>query len=145
MSPPRMTTAISGASRAALRTAPSRPDAVRRDTSRVFAGIVAIAPTSSRESDPRIDEGVEDVHEEIDPDDHEPRHDDDALHQGKVALEDAFVEQAADARPREDDLDDDGGVDHHDHVDAGQGEDRNEGVLEGVHGDDDEVGQALEP
>src|SRR5439155_16529185 len=131
--PPRMTTAISGASRAALMTALSRLAAVPGATA-LCAAMVAIV-TLPREPDSRVDESVEDVHDQVDADDHEAGHDHDALHEREVALEDALVEQAADARPREDHLDDDGGVDHHDHVDAGQREDRDQCVLERVHRD----------
>src|SRR5437899_2755947 len=160
MRPPRMTMAACGASRTALITDLSLPAAARSEASRVFAGIVAIVTYlvsrtlgslmswflgSSREPDSRVDKGVEDVHDQVDPDDHEARHDHDALHERKVPLEDAFVEQAADAGPREDYLDDDGGVDHHDHVDAGQREDRDERVLERMHGDDHDVREPLEP
>src|SRR2546425_5570635 len=141
--PPRMTTGTSGASRAALMTAPSLLPARPRATA-VRVVIVAIDHLP-REPDSRVDEGVEDVHDQVDHDDHEAGHDHDALHERKVPLEDALVEQAADARPREDHLDDDGGVDHHDHVDAGQCEDRDERVLERVHGDDHDVRKSLEP
>src|SRR2546427_2343944 len=160
MRPPRMTMAACGASRTALITDLSLPAAARSEASRVFAGIVAIVTYlvsrtlgslmswflgSSREPDSRVDKGVEDVHDQVDPDDHEARHDHDALHEGKVPVEDALVERAADARPGEDHLDDDGGVDHHHHVDARQREDRDERVLERVHGDDHDVRQTLEP
>src|SRR2546425_11878303 len=152
MRPPRMTMAARGASRAALITDLSLPAAARSEASRVSAGMVAIVtylvswfPSSSREPDSRVDEGVEDVHDQVDPHDHEAGHDHDALHQREIALKDALVEQAADTGPREDHLDDDGGVDHHDHVDAGQREDRDERVLERVHGDDHDVRQPLEP
>src|SRR5262250_2252765 len=86
ISPPRMATGARGASRVSLTIARSAPDVARRDGNRESAGMVAIAicPTSrrsdsSREADSRVDEGVHDVHEEIDPDDHEARHDDHAL------------------------------------------------------------------
>src|SRR6266536_3528455 len=129
--PPRITTATSGAPRAALATGLS-------------VAMVAIAHLP-REPDPGGDECVEDVHDQVDRDDHEAGHDHDALHQREVALEDALVEQAAEARPRKDLLDDDGGVHHHDQVDAGQGEDWDERVLERVHGDDHDVRKPLEP
>src|SRR2546427_1623149 len=147
MRPPRMTMAACGASRTVLITDLSLPAAVRSEASRVCAGIVAIVTSldSSREPDSRVDEGVENVYDQVDPHDHEAGHDHDALHQREVPLEDPLVEQATDARPREDHLDDDGGVDHHDHVDAGQREDRDERVLERVHGDDHDVRQPLEP
>src|ERR1041384_7031535 len=140
--PPRMMIATSGAWRAALTTAWSLLAVLPRATA-VWVAMVAIVHLP-REPDSRIDEGVEDIHDQVDPDDHEAGHDHHALHEREVALEDALVEQAADARPREDHLDDDRGVDHDDHVDAGQREDRDERVLEGVHGDDHDVRQPLE-
>src|SRR5262249_24077696 len=141
--PPRMMIAASGAWRAALTTAWSLL-AVPAGATAVGVVMVAIVRLP-REPDSRIDEGVEDVHDQVDPDDHEAGHDHHALHQREVALEDALVEQAADAGPREDHVDDDGGVDHHDQVDAGQREDRDERVLERVQGDDHEVRKTLEP
>src|SRR5213593_3709917 len=147
MRPPRMTMAACGASRTVLITDLSLPAAVRSEASRVCAGIVAIVTyfDSSREPDSRVDEGVENVYDQVDPHDHEAGHDHDALHQREVPLEDALVEETPDAGPREDHLDDDGGVDHHHHVDTGQREDRDERVLERVHGDDHDVRQPLEP
>src|SRR6266851_7360940 len=124
--PTRITTATRGASRMAPTTCLSAP-AIRPRAGDVSAAIV-IGPLP-REPDSRIDEGVQDVHDEIDPDDHEAGHHHDALHEREVALEDALVEQAADARPREDHLDDDRRVHHHDHVDAGQREDGDQRVL----------------
>src|SRR5687768_17603025 len=82
-----------------------------------------VAMRLPREPNARIDERVENVDDEVDADDHEAGHDDDALDQREVALEDALVEQPADARPREDHLDDHGRVDHDHEVDAGQRED----------------------
>src|SRR2546422_5466113 len=147
MRPPRMTMAACGAPRTVLITDLSLPAAVRSEASRVCAGIVAIVTSldSSREPDSRVDEGVENVYDQVDPHNHDAGHDHDTLHEREVALEDALVEEATDARPREDHLDDDGGVDHHDHVDAGQREDRDERVLERVHGDDHDVRETLEP
>src|SRR5688500_3891085 len=105
-SPPRMTIAASGAFRAARAIA--RPRLVARGRTIGWSpNRVAIA-VLPREPDSRIDEGVEDVHDQVDADDHEAGHDHHALHEWEVALEDALVEQPADARPREDHLDDDG-------------------------------------
>src|SRR5205809_4404184 len=50
-------------------------------------------------SDPRVDNGVEDVHQEIDDHDHRAAQQDRRLHHREVAEGDALVEQAADARP----------------------------------------------
>src|ERR671924_2230463 len=133
--PPRMTTASSGASRAALTAVANRPAAGGRANGLSPAMVAMPLP---RQPDARIDDRVGDVDHEVDADDHEAGHDDHALDEREVALEDALVEQPADARPREDHLDDDRGVDHDHQVDAGQREDRDERVLERVQRDDDD-------
>src|SRR4029450_12792520 len=104
--PPRMTRGARGASRAALVSTRSQPGAARPTASRGSAGMVAIVtslvsrwPGSPREPDSGVDECVEDIHDQVDPDDHEAGHDHDALDQREVALEDALVEQTADAGP----------------------------------------------
>src|SRR5438093_2020130 len=135
--PPRITTAASGASRAAASS--ERPRV--RASGLSPASVAIVLP---RQPDSRVDEGIEDVHDQVDRHDHEARHDHDALHEREVTLEDPLVEQPTDARPREDHLDDDGSVDHHHQVDARQREDRDQRVLERVHGDDDDVGEPLE-
>src|SRR5205823_5614648 len=91
-----------------------------------------------------IDVGVEDVDRQVDQDDHDAGLHHDALHQREVALEDALVEEPADAGPGEDHFDDDRGVDHHDKIDPGQGQDRDQCVLEGVHRDHDVARQAFQ-
>src|SRR5215510_119071 len=58
-------------------------------------------------ADPRVDVGVEDVDDDVDDDDHGAAQHDRGLHHREVAERDALVEQAADARPREDGLDHD--------------------------------------
>src|SRR5262249_62262104 len=63
------------------------------------------------QADAGVDIGVENVDRQVDHDDHDPRLHDDALHEREIALEDALVEQPADAGPGEDDLDDNCGVD----------------------------------
>src|SRR5712692_11056835 len=77
--PTRITTATSGASRRVLTTCLS-PPAIRPLAGDVRAVIVAIVHLP-REPDSRVDEGVQDVHDEIDPDDHEAGHDHHALHE----------------------------------------------------------------
>src|SRR5438093_10698428 len=91
--PPRMTTASTGASAAALTAVPSRPAAGGRGSGRSPARVAIVS--LPRQPDPGIDQGVEDVHDQVDADDHEAGHDHDALHEREVALEDALVEQAA--------------------------------------------------
>src|SRR5690348_16200769 len=91
-----------------------------------------------------IDVGVEDVDNQIDQHEHDPGFHDDALHKREVALENALVEQPSDARPGEDDLYYHCGVDHHDEIDAGQSQHRDQRVLECVYRDDREAWQALQ-
>src|SRR6516165_6416972 len=90
-----------------------------------------------------IDIGVEDVDDQIDQHDHDPGLHDDALHEREVALKDALIEEPSDTRPSEDHLDDHSRIDHDHEVDAGQGEHRDQRVLEGVHGQHDIARQAL--
>src|SRR2546428_13118620 len=143
MRPPRMTMAACGASRSVLITDLSLPAAVRSEASRVCAGIVAIVTylDSSREPDSRVDEGVENVYDQVDPHDHEAGHDHDALHQREVPLEDALVEEAPDPGPHQHHLDDDSDCNHHDQDDPGQREDREQHVHEHVHGDNQHARQ----
>src|SRR3989338_5614341 len=49
--------------------------------------------------DPRVDDGVQDVHQEVDDHDHRPAEQDRRLHHREVAEGDALVEQAAHAGP----------------------------------------------
>src|SRR5688572_9466393 len=86
--PPGMMSGISRGSRAALATALSAP-VVRPAPTAVGVTMVAIVHLP-HEPDSRVDEGVEDVHDQVDRDDHEAGHDHDALHERKVALEDAL-------------------------------------------------------
>ena len=68
----------------------------------------------------------------------------DGLDDREVAEGDALVEQPADAGPGEHGLHHHGHVDHDDEVDPRQRQHRDQGVLEGVLGDDEGFGQALE-
>src|SRR5260370_13587925 len=92
-----------------------------------------------------VDIGVEDVDDQVDHHDHNAGLHDDSLHEREVALKNALVQEPADARPGKDHLDDHRRVEHDDEVYAGQGEHRNERVLEGVHRDHDVAPQALQP
>src|SRR5437667_10933913 len=96
------------------------------------------------ETDAGIDIRVENIDHEVDDHDHDPGLYHDPLHEGKITLEDAFVEQPADAGPSKDHLDDHRRVDHHDEVDAGQCQHRNQRVLEGVDGEHNVAGQPFQ-
>src|SRR6266436_2173212 len=97
-----------------------------------------------RQANAWIDISVEDIDDEIDHHDHDPCLHDNPLHEREIALEDPLVEQPADPGPSKDHLDDHRRVDHHDEVDAGQGEHWDQRVFERVHGEHDVAGQALQ-
>src|SRR4051812_7127371 len=136
---PRISTGNSGKS-------PSR----KRRSVASRGGRVGRRPTSvarvmsALQSDTRIDNRVENVNQQINEDDHRTAEDHDPLHNREVAECDPLVEQPSDTRPREDDLDDDRDIDHDHQVDTGQGQHRNQRVLEGVLGNDEALRQALE-
>src|SRR5690242_18086364 len=87
----------------------------------ITCGAVVVAMASlSGEPDAWVDVGVEDVDQQVHEHDHDAGEHDNALHKREIALEDALEQQPADAGPGEYHLDDDGGVHHHDQVDARQ-------------------------
>src|SRR5438046_1854802 len=96
-------------------------------------------------TDPRVDDGVQEVHREVDGHDHRAAENDRRLHDGEVAERDALVEQPAHPRPREHGLHHHGDVDHQYQVDTGQRQHGNQRVLEGVLTDDEGLRQPLEP
>src|SRR5215813_10805234 len=102
-----------------------------------------VTRTSSAVADAGVEVGIGDVGEEID--EHEGRGDDQerTLHDGIVAREDAFDDQAADSRQREDRLGEDGAAEVVAEFEAEDGEDRDHGVAEGVAVDDELVRDAL--
>src|SRR6185295_3468081 len=72
-----------GASPSVVRAAASRPVAGGRARGRSPAMVAIVR--SARQPDPRVDQGVEDVHDQVDPDDHDAGHDHHALHEREVA------------------------------------------------------------
>src|SRR2546429_5266832 len=96
-------------------------------------------------ADPRVDHGIEHVHHEVDGDDHRAAEQHDGLDHGEVAERDPLVQEAPDARPGEDGLDDHRDVDHENEVDPGERQHGDQRVLEGVLGDDERLRQPLEP
>src|SRR6266480_4346647 len=117
---------------------PVRSAAKRQARLRLWARLPFIA-------DPRIDDGIEDVDDQVDHHDHRAAQEHRRLHHREVTEGDAFVEEAADAGPREDRLHHHGDVDHDDEVDSGQRQHRDERVLEGVLPDHQRLRQPLEP
>ena len=87
-------------------------------------------------ADARIDHGVRHVHEEVDEDVAEGAHEDDALDERVVLVEDGGDGEAPHAPAREDGLDDDGAREQVAELHADDGDDGDEGVAEGVLEDD---------
>src|SRR5215831_8176085 len=109
-------------------------------------GAVVVDMTSlSGQPNARVDVSVEDVDHQVHEYDHDPGEHDHSLHEWEIALEDALVQQSANAGPREHHLDDDGGIDHHNQIDARQCQHRHQRILEAVLGNDDVTGKPLEP
>src|SRR4029453_16046472 len=106
---------------------------------------VCIAMPSPLQSNARIDQGVEDVDQQVHRHDHDAAQQDHGLHDGEVAERDTLVEQPADAGPGKHGLHHHRHVDHDDEIDAGQRQHGDQRVLEGVLADDERLGQALEP
>src|SRR6266851_2956444 len=74
----------------------------------------------SREPDARIEDGVTEVDQQADGDDHGRDQQHQRLHDRVIAPEDGVDRQTADARPGEDDLDDDGATDEIAELEADQ-------------------------
>src|SRR5215510_2299157 len=68
-------------------------------------------------ADPRVDDGVEHVHDQVDDDDHDSAQQHRGLDDGEIAEGDALVEEAPHPGPREDGFHDHGHVDHQNQVD----------------------------
>src|SRR3990170_8920927 len=88
---------------------PVRKAASRQATVRPAARLASALPVIA---DPRVDHGVEHVHEEVDDHDHRAAEEHRRLDDRKVAGRDPLVEEAADAGPGEERLDHDGALDH---------------------------------
>ena len=99
--------------------------------------------TGSAVPDARIEERVADINEQVD--DHDKDDDDGYRTQddGPVARGDRAIGLVADTRPVEDRLREDGARHHAAEVQADVGDDRDEGVLEGVVQDDAATREAL--
>src|SRR6266567_2431943 len=100
---------------------------------------------ASRVSDPRIQHGVQEIHEEIHEDDDRDHEQVDALDHRVVALENRVEEKAAHARQLEDGLDDDGSAEDLRELYAEDGDHGDEGVLQTVLEDDHAFAQSLGP
>src|SRR6516162_10505805 len=85
---------------------------------------------SAPQSNARIDHGVDDVDQQIDDHDHGAPHDHHALYHREVAEGDPLIEEPPDPGPGEHGLDDDRDIDHQNKIDPGQGQYRDQRILE---------------
>src|SRR6185295_17196236 len=107
------------------------------------SAIKRIAAPSLVETDPRIDEPIEDVDEEIAEDEAHGDQQHDTLHERVVAGEDRVHHQAADAGQREDVLGDDGAADQRAELEPEHGDHRDQGVAQDVTAHHAPLRQAL--
>src|SRR2546422_635360 len=96
---------------------------------------IAVVRASSQ-SNSRVEVGVDHVDEEVDEDKRRREEEHRRLHHRIVAVVDRLDRQAADTRPGEDRLGDDGAPEQRAELDPDDGHDRDRGVLEGVLPDD---------
>src|SRR6266571_6506483 len=96
----------------------------------ISAGLTAIA-------DPRVEDAVQHVHEQVGEDHDDGDEHDEVLDDGIVAPEDRLDQEPRDAGQVEDGLRDDEAADEKRELDADDGDDREQGVLERVTPDDD--------
>src|SRR5262249_5623364 len=99
---------------------------------------------SGSQSDTGINHGVENVNQQIDHYDHGTAHQYNALDDREVAEGDAFIKQPADAGPGEYDFDDGRHIYHDHEVNPGQGQHWDQRVFEGMLGNHQRLGQALD-
>src|SRR6516162_9105644 len=141
----RIMSGTSGSERSVLshrrRLSPNRGCAIASEEAPV-SSIVAMAHLFNQ-PDAGIDPGIEKVDQQVNEDDHDPGLHDDPLDQWEIALKYPLVEKPPNAGPGKDHLDDDCRVDHHDQVDPGQCQYRDQRVFERMHRDDDVTRQSL--
>src|SRR6267142_7115054 len=101
----------------------------------ISAGLTAIA-------DPRVEDAVQHVHEEVGQNHDDGDEHDEVLDDGVVAPEDRLDQEPRDAGQVEDGLRDHEAADEKRELDADDGDDREQGVLERMTPDDDAPGLA---
>src|SRR3989441_2702508 len=109
------------------------------------AGGSAVGTAVSSQSDPRVEVGVEQVHDQVDEHERGREEKDRRLHHRVVAVVDRLNRQAADARPGEDRLGDDRAAEQRAKLDPDDGHDRDRGVLERVLPNDRRTAHAFGP
>src|SRR3954471_8654421 len=111
----------------------------------------AVAPVSPRcialtvlaIADPGVEEGVDDVDDQVSEDEDHGDEEDDALHDGIVTIEDGPHQDAADAADGEDGFGDDGAAEQQSQLNADDRDHRNERVAQSVAEDDGPLWQPL--
>src|SRR5262245_19679471 len=91
----------------------------------VMTGLLSIA-------NPRINVGVENVHDQVDTNNRQASHEYSGLHDWKIPERDAFIGQPANPGPGEDGFDHQGALNNQGKLNRGKGQHRNHGVLEGM-------------
>src|SRR5262252_7117001 len=99
----------------------------------------------SAQPDPRVQDRVRDVHDQVDDDEDDREEEDASLQHRVVTVEDRVLEPAADAGPREDGLGENGSREQEAGLEADDRRDRQHGVPEHVPGVDRVRREALGP
>src|SRR5947208_37820 len=95
-------------------------------------------------TNPRINVGVENVHEQVDSNNRQSSQEYSGLHDGKISERDAFIGQTANPRPGEDGFDYYGAINNQGELNGGKGQHRNHRILEGMLEDHQPFRQALD-
>src|SRR5437899_304572 len=139
--------AITGAASAittSSKTNTPPPSAIRRVRRPRLGWTAGAAPGArSARSDAGIEEAIDQVDAEVDHDEEHGGQEHRALDDGVVAVVDRLDREPADARPREHRFRHHGAAEQRAELEPGDGDDRDGGVLQGVLGDHERLGQAL--
>src|SRR5579883_2128019 len=117
----------------------------RRARMPLAAPVATMSPRASAIADPRVEEGIGDVDEEIEADNEKGDDDDVGGDDREIALEDRLQQQIAGPRPLEDRLGDEREADELAELQADHGNDRDEHVAQRVLDDDANRPQPLGP
>src|SRR5262249_11770708 len=124
-------------------TAFTMPSSVRKYVFRSLTSRRAIGAGALRQPDPRIDRGVEEVDEQVEPDDHDRGEDDHPLDGGGVVVVERLNRGAPEARQAVDGLGEYGATEREPDVHTQHRHDGEHGVPKHVRAHDDRLRSAL--
>src|SRR6516162_3011870 len=110
-----------------------------------IASARVLMPLSPFQPDAGVDHGVQNVDHHIHNHDHSAAQHHDALDHREVAKSNSLIEEPPDTWPGEHGLHHHRHIDHDHEIDPGQCQHRDQGILESVLGDDQGLGEPLDP